>query len=60
MRDSPFRPNDRSAEGFTGWELMSTHCWGERPAGQWTLEVQDSPSQERERAEAGLPSLSVW
>lgn len=38
---------------------MTTHCWGERPAGRWTLEVRDSGSQERERAELGLPSVFV-
>lgn len=59
MCDLPFRPNDDSAEGFTGWEFMTTHCWGERPAGRWTLEIHDRGSQERERAEPGLHSVFV-
>ncbi|CAF96055.1 unnamed protein product, partial [Tetraodon nigroviridis] len=52
------RPNDDSTEGFNRWEFMTTHCWGERPAGRWTLEVRDSGSQERERAELG--ALKEW
>lgn len=56
MCDLPFRPNDNSTEGFNGWEFMTTHCWGERPAGAWTLEIQALRSQESERAEPGLPS----
>lgn len=38
---------------------MTTHCWGERPAGNWTLEIQDSRSQESQRAKPGLPSVFV-
>lgn len=26
---------------------MTVHCWGERAAGEWTLEIQDTPSQVR-------------
>lgn len=59
MCDLPFRPNDDSTEGFNRWEFMTTHCWGEQPAGQWTLEIQDSGSQESERSEPGLPSVFV-
>lgn len=53
------RPHDDSAEGFNKWEFMTTHCWGERAAGAWTLHIQDTPSQKRERAELGLPSIFV-
>ncbi|XP_029693943.1 proprotein convertase subtilisin/kexin type 5 [Takifugu rubripes] len=52
------RPHDDSAEGFNKWEFMSTHCWGERAAGAWTLQIQDTPSQKRERAELG--ALKEW
>lgn len=38
---------------------MTTHCWGERAAGEWTLQIQDTPSQKRELAELGLPSIFV-
>uniref|UniRef100_A0A8C3PVH3 Proprotein convertase subtilisin/kexin type 6 n=1 Tax=Chrysolophus pictus TaxID=9089 RepID=A0A8C3PVH3_CHRPC len=38
---------DHSNEGFKGWEFMTVHCWGERAAGEWTLEIQDTPSQVR-------------
>lgn len=57
MCDLPCRPNDHSTEGFNRWEFMTAHCWGERPAGEWTLELQDSPSRESERAEPGLRSV---
>uniref|UniRef100_H3C0R6 SPC3 n=1 Tax=Tetraodon nigroviridis TaxID=99883 RepID=H3C0R6_TETNG len=52
------RPNDDSTEGFNRWEFMTTHCWGERPAGRWTLEVRDSGSQERACPVAG--ALKEW
>lgn len=42
------RPNDHSTEAFTNWEFMTTHCWGERAAGHWILEIRDSPSIKRD------------
>uniref|UniRef100_A0A8C1W9D5 Proprotein convertase subtilisin/kexin type 5b n=1 Tax=Cyprinus carpio TaxID=7962 RepID=A0A8C1W9D5_CYPCA len=38
---------DHSMEGFKNWEFMTTHCWGEKAAGDWILEIYDSPSQLR-------------
>lgn len=38
---------DHSMEGFKNWEFMTIHCWGERAAGDWILEVYDTPSQLR-------------
>uniref|UniRef100_A0A8D3E330 Proprotein convertase subtilisin/kexin type 5b n=1 Tax=Scophthalmus maximus TaxID=52904 RepID=A0A8D3E330_SCOMX len=38
---------DHSMEGFKNWEFMTTHCWGEKAAGDWVLEIYDSPSQLR-------------
>lgn len=35
--------HDESNEGFKHWEFMTVHCWGERAAGEWTLEIQDKP-----------------
>jgi len=38
------RPLDNSITGFIGfktWPLMSTHYWGENPAGNWTLIVRN-------------------
>ncbi|KAJ3605763.1 hypothetical protein NHX12_027807, partial [Muraenolepis orangiensis] len=32
------------SHGFQSWEFMTTHCWGEEPAGEWVLEVHDAPS----------------
>lgn len=49
-----FRPFDNSTEGFQNWEFMTTHCWGEQVAGEWTLKIQDTPSQKRDGAELGL------
>ncbi|XP_029024628.1 proprotein convertase subtilisin/kexin type 5 [Betta splendens] len=52
------RPLDDSTEGFHNWEFMTTHCWGEQAAGEWTLKIQDTPSQRRESAELGV--LKEW
>ncbi|CAB1448387.1 unnamed protein product [Pleuronectes platessa] len=52
------RPLDNSTEGFHNWELMTTHCWGEQAAGEWTLEIKDTPSQKRDDAELGM--LKEW
>ncbi|XP_053474688.1 proprotein convertase subtilisin/kexin type 5 [Ictalurus furcatus] len=41
------RPNDHSIDAFTNWEFMTTHCWGERAAGDWILEIKDTPSLRR-------------
>lgn len=30
---------DTSRQGFSQWPLMSTHFWGERPQGEWTLTI---------------------
>ena len=37
----PPRKNDYSSSGFTDWEFMSTHTWGEDPRGIWTLEIKN-------------------
>ncbi|XP_070619575.1 proprotein convertase subtilisin/kexin type 6 [Erythrolamprus reginae] len=37
------RQHDDSNEGFKHWDFMTVHCWGERAAGEWTLEIQDKP-----------------
>ncbi|XP_061658032.1 LOW QUALITY PROTEIN: proprotein convertase subtilisin/kexin type 5-like [Syngnathoides biaculeatus] len=52
------RPHDNSTEGFHRWEFMTTHCWGERADGEWTLNICDSPSQGRENSHAGR--LDEW
>ncbi|NWZ98128.1 PCSK6 convertase, partial [Nesospiza acunhae] len=49
---------DHSNEGFKGWEFMTVHCWGERAAGEWTLEIHDTPSQVRNPAVQG--KLKEW
>lgn len=33
---------------------MTTHCWGERAAGEWTLRIQDTPSPGRDVSQQGL------
>ena len=35
------RRQDYSSSGFTDWEFMSTHTWGEDPKGTWTLEIEN-------------------
>ncbi|XP_054613481.1 proprotein convertase subtilisin/kexin type 5 isoform X1 [Dunckerocampus dactyliophorus] len=52
------RPHDNSTEGFHKWEFMTTHCWGEQAAGEWTLKIRDSPSEGRENWETGM--LKDW
>ncbi|KAG8516364.1 Proprotein convertase subtilisin/kexin type 6, partial [Galemys pyrenaicus] len=44
---------DLSNEGFTNWEFMTVHCWGEKAEGEWTLEIQDMPSQVRNPEKQG-------
>ena len=50
---------DHSMEGFKNWEFMTIHCWGERAAGDWILEVYDTPSQLRNFKTPGEHFLSV-
>ncbi|XP_036385914.1 proprotein convertase subtilisin/kexin type 5 [Megalops cyprinoides] len=49
---------DHSVEGFRNWEFMTTHSWGEKAAGNWTLEIHDSPSQPRSLIDTG--KLTEW
>uniref|UniRef100_A0A6I8SHP8 Proprotein convertase subtilisin/kexin type 5 n=1 Tax=Xenopus tropicalis TaxID=8364 RepID=A0A6I8SHP8_XENTR len=49
---------DHSMEGFKNWEFMTTHCWGERASGDWTLEIYDTPSQLRNFKTPG--KLKEW
>ncbi|XP_078423427.1 proprotein convertase subtilisin/kexin type 5b isoform X2 [Cetorhinus maximus] len=49
---------DHSMEGFKSWEFMTTHCWGEKAAGDWVLEIRDSPSQLRNFKTPG--KLKEW
>ncbi|XP_041854340.1 proprotein convertase subtilisin/kexin type 5b isoform X1 [Melanotaenia boesemani] len=49
---------DHSMEGFKNWEFMTTHCWGEKAAGDWVLEIYDSPSQLRNQKVPG--KLKEW
>ncbi|XP_060787365.1 proprotein convertase subtilisin/kexin type 5b isoform X1 [Neoarius graeffei] len=50
---------DHSTEGFKNWEFMTTHCWGEKAAGDWILEIYDSPSQVRSQKAPGS-KLKEW
>lgn len=52
-RVSNCRLLDHSNEGFTNWEFMTVHCWGEKAEGEWTLEIQDMPSQVRNPEKQG-------
>uniref|UniRef100_A0AAX7UYJ4 P/Homo B domain-containing protein n=1 Tax=Astatotilapia calliptera TaxID=8154 RepID=A0AAX7UYJ4_ASTCA len=53
------RPLDNSTEGFQNWEFMTAHCWGEQAAGEWTLKIQDTPSQKKDGSKLGLLFLFV-
>ncbi|XP_056146386.1 proprotein convertase subtilisin/kexin type 5-like [Lampris incognitus] len=52
------RPLDYSTEGFKNWEFMTTHCWGEKAAGEWSLEIRDTASQVRDHTKLGI--LKAW
>lgn len=41
----PQRREDYSSSGFTNWEFMSTHTWGEDPKGTWRLEIENHGKQ---------------
>ncbi|ELK16877.1 Proprotein convertase subtilisin/kexin type 6, partial [Pteropus alecto] len=49
---------DHSNEGFSNWEFMSVHSWGEKAEGVWTLEIQDVPAQVRDPDKQG--KLKEW
>ncbi|KAM5291302.1 proprotein convertase subtilisin/kexin type 6 isoform 2-T2 [Glossophaga mutica] len=49
---------DHSNEGFSSWEFMTVHCWGEKAEGEWTLEIEDLPSQVRHPDKQG--KLKEW
>lgn len=38
---------------------MTTHCWGEKAAGDWVLEIYDSPSQLRSQKVPGMTVLLI-
>uniref|UniRef100_A0A8C6WFL9 P/Homo B domain-containing protein n=1 Tax=Neogobius melanostomus TaxID=47308 RepID=A0A8C6WFL9_9GOBI len=52
------RPLDNSSEGFQNWEFMTTHCWGEKARGRWTLKIKDISSKSSNLAELG--ALKKW
>ncbi|KAM4748417.1 proprotein convertase subtilisin/kexin type 6 [Rhinophrynus dorsalis] len=52
------RTFDYSNEGFKNWEFMTVHCWGEKAEGEWTLEIHDIPSQQRNPETQG--KLKEW
>ncbi|VDP10315.1 unnamed protein product [Soboliphyme baturini] len=37
----PLRDHDKMRSGFRDWAFMTTHNWGEKVAGKWTLEVEN-------------------
>jgi len=46
------RRADTSSQGLNNWALMTVHCWGEDPRGNWTLTVSTASS-------SGTTCLSV-
>lgn len=55
-----FRLFDHSMEGFKNWEFMTTHCWSEKAAGDWILEICDTPSQLRNFKTPGMTLTFIW
>lgn len=51
---------DHSMEGFKNWEFMTTHCWSEKAAGDWILEICDTPSQLRNFKTPGMNLTFIW
>uniref|UniRef100_A0A8C3JCX1 Proprotein convertase subtilisin/kexin type 5 n=1 Tax=Calidris pygmaea TaxID=425635 RepID=A0A8C3JCX1_9CHAR len=51
---------DHSMEGFKNWEFMTTHCWSEKAAGDWILEICDTPSQLRNFKTPGMTLTFIW
>ncbi|XP_060924003.1 proprotein convertase subtilisin/kexin type 6-like isoform X3 [Limanda limanda] len=49
---------DSSNEGFSNWEFMTVHFWGERAEGTWTLDITDTPSKPRNPEVKG--NLKEW
>lgn len=47
-------------EGFKNWEFMTTHCWSEKAAGDWILEICDTPSQLRNFKTPGMTLFFIW
>lgn len=35
------RNKDKSPDGLKGWTFSTVRCWGEQPAGTWTLKIFD-------------------
>lgn len=52
------RPLDHSTEGFQRWKFLTTHCWEEKAAGEWSMEILDTTSQQKDNSESGLPSYT--
>lgn len=50
---------DHSMEGFKNWEFMTTHCWSEKAAGDWILEICDTPSQLRNFKTPGMTVVFI-
>ena len=40
------RPRDKRSGRFSAWPFMSTHFWGEKAQGVWTLQVENGFSKE--------------
>uniref|UniRef100_A0ACB8ESB6 Proprotein convertase subtilisin/kexin type 5 n=1 Tax=Sphaerodactylus townsendi TaxID=933632 RepID=A0ACB8ESB6_9SAUR len=58
LMNNSYRLFDHSMEGFKNWDFMTTHCWGEKAAGDWILEIYDTPSQLRNVKTPG--KLKEW
>ncbi|PAA73078.1 hypothetical protein BOX15_Mlig019267g1 [Macrostomum lignano] len=47
------RKLDKANSGLPSWAFMTVHFWGEEPAGQWTVEIQDQ-SESSHSGQQGL------
>ena len=45
------RPRDDSRKGLKDWPFMTLHLWGENPAGEWTVVVEDTHSANEEKSQ---------
>ena len=52
------RPKDTTEAGFEDWPFLSVHFWGEKPTGNWTIEVSNKDIGLRTNLDPG--TLVSW
>ena len=57
----PPRASDRSVKGFSDWNFMTVHFWGEESYGTWKIEIYDRSDQNMytDRKQRNLKNASI-